>query len=156
MRRLAALFASPWLALVFRLYIGGVFIFASMNKVVYPAEFAETIANYQMLPFWGVNIAAAVLPWLEMVCGILLVIGVRVKAAALCIAAMLIMFTVAIAVNLVKGTPIGCGCFSSLEDEMSLMTLLRDVIWLAMTWHVYCFDKYFQLERSFMVAFRET
>jgi len=151
-----ALLASPWLALAFRLYIGGVFVFASMNKVIYPAEFAETIASYQILPYWSVNAAAAVLPWLEMVCGVLLFLGVRVKAAALLIAAMLGVFTVAIAVNLARGTPIGCGCFSSLEDEMSLMTLVRDIVWLAMTLHIYRFDARLQLERSFMVAFQET
>lgn len=156
MRWLAPLLSSPWLALVLRLYIGGVFIFASMNKVVYPAEFAETIASYQIVPYWGVNATAAVLPWLEMVCGVLLLLGVRVKAAAAVISVMLAAFTVAIAINLIRGTPISCGCFSSLEDEMSLMTLLRDVIWLAMSLHVYRFDKLFQLERNFLIAFQET
>lgn len=154
--RIASLLTSPWLALAFRLYIGGVFIFASMNKVIYPAEFAETIASYQLVPYWGVNFSAAVLPWLEMVCGVLLVLGVRVKSAALIISLLLVAFTLAIAVNLARGTPIGCGCFSSLEDEMSLMTLLRDLIWLGMSLHVFFWDRIYQLERSFMVAFKET
>lgn len=151
-----ALFTSPWAALAFRLYIGSIFVFASMSKVVYPAEFADSIANYQILPYWAVNVFAAVLPWLEMICGVLLLIGVRVKSVALCIGAMLAMFTVAIAINLARGTPIACGCFSSLEDEMSPLTLLRDLAWLAMTAHVFFFDKLFQLERTFVVAFKES
>ena len=86
MRRIMNLAASPWLALLFRLYIGSVFIYASMSKIIYTGEFAENIAAYQILPWWLVNFTAAVLPWMEIICGVLLIIGVRVKSAALCIA----------------------------------------------------------------------
>ena len=155
MRTLRALLTSPWLALVFRLYVGGVFIYASMNKISYTAEFADTIASYQILPYWGVNLTAAALPWLELLSGAMLIIGVRAKAAALTIGAMLLVFCIAIAVNLLRGTPIGCGCFTSLEEDMSIMTLVRDLIWLCMTAHVYFYDTRFQLERRFLVALKE-
>ncbi len=156
MRRIMNLAASPWLALLFRLYIGSVFIYASMSKIIYTGEFAENIAAYQILPWWLVNFTAAVLPWMEIICGVLLIIGVRVKSAALCIAGMLVVFSVAIGLNLIKGTPISCGCFSSLEEEMSIMTLVRDLVWLGMTLHVFFFDRVLQLERSFLVAVKET
>jgi putative oxidoreductase len=151
-----ALITSPWLALLFRLYVGGIFIYASMNKINYAATFADTIANYQILPYWAVNLTAATLPWLELLCGTMLVIGVRAKAATICIGGMLLVFCVAIAINLIQGTPIGCGCFSNLEDDMSIMTLVRDIIWLGMTVHIYFFDKALQLERRFLLALRET
>lgn len=149
MQMLIKILTHPYLALVFRMYIGGLFVYASMSKISYSAEFADTIASYQIVPYWAVNITAVLMPWLELVCGFLLIIGVRVKSAALLIGAMLAMFTVAIVINLIRGTKMGCGCFSSMEDEMTWMTVLRDLLWLGMTAHIFLYDRAFQLERRF-------
>jgi len=70
----------PWVGLLLRIYLGGLFIYASMYKINYPGEFAETIASYQLLPFWAVNVTALIMPWVELVIGVLLVLGVRTKA----------------------------------------------------------------------------
>jgi len=153
--KLRVLLEHPALAFVFRLYLAGVFIYASMAKISYPAEFANNIASYQLLPYWAVNFMAVFLPWFELVSGILLALGVRTKAAAVAVAGMLAVFTVAIVVNLLRGTPMGCGCFSSAEDQISWVTLVRDLIWLAMALHVYRYDRALQLERSFLLAIKE-
>ena len=155
MSRLKTILTHPLLALALRLYMGGVFLYASMGKITYTGEFANTIASYSILPYWLVNFTAVVLPWIELICGILLLAGIRVKTAALSIIAMLAVFASAIGVNLLRGTPIGCGCFSSLEDAMSLMTLLRDLIWLGMTLHVFYYDRWFQLERKLLLSIKE-
>jgi putative oxidoreductase len=139
-------------ALAARLYIGGVFIYASLSKITYSAEFAEIIASYQMVPEWSVNLLAIILPWSELVCGGLLIIGLRSKSAVALLAGMLALFSLSIAINLARGTPIGCGCFSSLETPMTWTTLLRDLIWLAMTLYIYKFDKRFQIEKRFLPA----
>ena len=76
------LLTHPLLALAFRLYLGGLFIYASLYKINYTAEFAETIASYQMVPYWGVNLMAVVLPWIELVSGILLVVGLRTRTVS--------------------------------------------------------------------------
>jgi putative oxidoreductase len=153
-RSLAAIRAaaeSPWLALAFRLYIGGLFIYASMYKINYPAEFAESIASYQIVPYFLINFLAVVLPWIELVCGSLMVAGIRPRFAALMLFALLSVFTVAIAVTLVRGVPIGCGCFHSIEDQISIATLFRDLAWMAMTCHVYRYDSLFHLEKHFLM-----
>jgi uncharacterized membrane protein YphA (DoxX/SURF4 family) len=80
--RLKALITHPALGLLLRVYVGGVFIYASMYKINYPGEFAETIASYQLVPYWAVNFMALVMPWAELVSGILMVLGVRTKSAA--------------------------------------------------------------------------
>jgi uncharacterized membrane protein YphA (DoxX/SURF4 family) len=145
-RLLKRCLAHPWLGLLLRVYVGGVFIYASMYKINYPGEFAETIASYQLLPYWAINITALVMPWLELVSGVLLILGVRTKSAAALIGGMLILFSLAILVTLLRGIPIGCGCFTSVEDPLGWGTLWRDLIWLGMTLQVYFFPSALQLE----------
>jgi len=144
-----------YVALIFRLYIGWVFIYASMSKINYAGEFAETIASYQLVPFWTVNVMAVFMPWAELICGLLLVAGVRSKAAAISIMAMLIMFIFAIGITLIRDIPIGCGCFHALEEPMDWSTLLRDIVWLLMTVHVYLFDSALQLEKKFLMKIKD-
>ena len=93
---LKASITHPVLGLLLRVYVGGVFIYASMYKINYPGEFAETIASYQLVPYWAVNFMALVMPWAELVSGILMVLGVRTKSAAAAIGGMLVMFSLAI------------------------------------------------------------
>jgi len=145
-RLLKRCLTHPWLGLLLRVYVGGVFVYASMYKINYPGEFAETIASYQLLPYWAINITALVMPWLELVSGALLILGVRTKSAAAVIGGMLILFSLAILVALLRGIPIGCGCFTSVEDPLGWDTLWRDLIWLAMTLQVYFYPSALQLE----------
>jgi putative oxidoreductase len=144
--RVKELVTHPVLGFLLRVYVGGVFIYASMYKINYPGEFAETIASYQLVPFWAVNPMALIMPWAELVSGILMVLGIRTKSAAAMIGGLLAVFSVAILITLLRGIPIGCGCFTSVEDPLGWDTLLRDFIWLAMTLHVYFFPSALQLE----------
>lgn len=146
---IASLFTHRYLALVLRLYIAGIFIYAGMLKINYSAEFAETIASYRLVPYWGVNLMAVSMPWIELICGILLVTGIRVRSAIMVAGALLVVFFVGIAVNLIWKAPIDCGCFHTLGDTISWKTLVRDLLWIAMAVHVYFFDKIFRLERKF-------
>jgi uncharacterized membrane protein YphA (DoxX/SURF4 family) len=115
------------------LYLGGVFLYAAWGKVVEPYDFAVSIATYQMLPLQLINLMAIVLPWLELIAGALLILGLFTRAQAVLINAMLIVFIVAIASALHRGLALGtCGCFASEEaaEELSSATVWRDVGWL--------------------------
>lgn len=147
--------AHPYLAFALRLYIGGLFIYASMVKINHAAEFAETVASYQMVPYWGVNLVAVALPWVELLSGILLVVGYRGRSAAAVISFLLLVFTAGIAVNLVRDAPISCGCFSALGEKMSWRTLLRDLIWVGMTVQILFCDRILHVERRFSPALEE-
>ena len=139
----------PFLALLFRLNLGGLFIYASMNKISYPADFAQTVASYQILPYYLTPLTAIVLPWVELICGILLVAGFRIRSASLAVMFMLLLFILALIWALALDIPIGCGCFHNVEPPISPKTLARDLVWLGMAVHVYRYDRWLQLERSF-------
>ncbi|MGL1862030.1 MAG: DoxX family membrane protein [Pseudodesulfovibrio sp.] len=140
----------PWIALGFRLYIGGLFVFAAMYKINYAAEFATTIASYQIVPYWAVNALAVFMPWVEIICGGLLILGIRVRSVSTIIAGLLVVFTVAIFINLLRDAPISCGCFHTVEDPISWWTILRDVTWIGMTMHIYYFDSVLQTDQLFL------
>lgn len=144
-----------WLALALRLYLGGVFVYASVYKIGYAAEFSETVASYQIVPALAVNLVALVLPWLELICGAMLVLGVRVRTVSAILAALLVVFCVAVTINLVRETPIDCGCFHALEERMTWKTLVRDLLWLAMAIHVYIFDSPLSMERGLSSKLKE-
>jgi len=155
LRFIKKILTHPYLALIFRLYIGGLFIYASMYKINYTAEFAETIASYGLVPYWTVNILAVVLPWVELVSGILLLIGVRARSATVIILTMLVLFTASITISLLRGDPISCGCFHTIGEKISWWTLLRDFLWLAMGVHIFFYDRAFHLERRFSWILKE-
>ncbi len=148
-------FTHPLVALVFRLYLGGLFIYASLYKINYTSEFAETIASYQLVPYWGVNLLAVILPWIELISGILLIIGIRTRTVSAVIGCLLILFTLGILYNLALGSEISCGCFQSLDDPISGWTVLRDLVWLAMAVQVFFFDQTFHLERRYIPSIKE-
>lgn len=146
---------SKELALILRLYIGGIFIYASLYKINYAVEFTETIANYQLVPYWSVNFLAVTLPWLELICGLMLVAGFRAKSATVILGILMFMFTVAVLVNVLRDAPINCGCFSTSDDLIGWNTVLRDVIWLFMIIHIYYFDRMLHLENRFLALLRK-
>jgi uncharacterized membrane protein YphA (DoxX/SURF4 family) len=111
-----------------RLVLGGVFIYASWDKLLHPADFAEIIRSYRILPAVLVNPAAIVLPWLELVLGVLLVANRWADGALLLADLLLVTFWSALAFNYARGLNVHCGCFSTkavAEGDMGWY-LIRD------------------------------
>jgi putative oxidoreductase len=109
----------PWLHDVLAIAVGLVFLYAAHEKIERPEAFARAIYHYQLigpndiLPALLPNLLGVVLPWVEVLAGILLIRGLWRREAALLTAAMLIAFIVAVASTLVRGIDIeNCGCFS--------------------------------------------
>jgi len=133
-----------WLALAFRLYLGAVFLVACFHKILHPEVFALDVATYQFLPLWSVNFFALVVPWLELAAGLMLVFGVKVRAASLLTAAMMVSFMVGLSFALHQGLDMSCGCFASQaasgDDPISWHTLVRDSVWLFQSLYIFAFD----------------
>src|SRR4026207_2236202 len=56
----------PWVAVLLRVLLGGVFVFAGFSKLLLPhAEVVAHMQQYQVLPGWLVSITAMGLPWIE-------------------------------------------------------------------------------------------
>jgi uncharacterized membrane protein YphA (DoxX/SURF4 family) len=105
--------SSPYLTTITRVLVGLVFIYASIDKLANPAYFAGTIQNYQILPDSLINLVAIILPWLELICGILLISGLWHQSAAILISTLIIIFILAIGSVILRGLDIQCGCFGS-------------------------------------------
>ncbi len=117
-----------------RIILGLIFIYASWDKVLVPEAFARAIANYQILPEVLVAPSAIFLPWLELTCGICLVINRWTGGSAIIVTALIVIFTAAIGFNIYRGMDVACGCFTLDQSAPSSMWfyLLRDVIFLLM------------------------
>jgi len=133
----AALLANPWLALVCRLIVGIVFIWASLDKIAHPAAFAGIINNYQILPHTLINITAILLPWIELIAGLFLVLGLWSRGSSLIISVMLVVFIAAIGFNLARGLDFTCGCFSTSEEGMRIgwTKIGQNIVLLALALH---------------------
>jgi uncharacterized membrane protein YphA (DoxX/SURF4 family) len=117
-----------------RIILGFIFIYASWDKILEPAAFAQSIVNYQILPEVLIAPSAMFLPWLELVCGICLIINRWTGGSAMIVTALIVIFMAAMGYNIYRGMDVACGCFTldqSVPTNMWL-DLLRDVIFLIM------------------------
>jgi uncharacterized membrane protein YphA (DoxX/SURF4 family) len=101
--------------------LGFLFIYMGLHKALHPVEFLKLVRQYDILHhYFLLNLVASALPWFEVFCGLLLVLGVAVRGAALLLVAMLVPFTLAVlfrafALHQAGGLPFcaikfDCGC----------------------------------------------
>ena len=64
------------LPFIFRMILGVVFIYASYDKILNPAGFSDNIHNFHVTPAAAENLAALIIPWLELIIGVFLIFGV--------------------------------------------------------------------------------
>jgi uncharacterized membrane protein YphA (DoxX/SURF4 family) len=122
---------NRWFILALRLMLGGVFIYASLDKIANPEAFAKAINNYRIMPDWSLNLMAIYMPWVEMITGILIIFGKFIKGSVVIISFMLVVFLIAITSALFRGLDISCGCFSTAGGQrIGLLKLIEDTGYL--------------------------
>jgi uncharacterized membrane protein YphA (DoxX/SURF4 family) len=132
--------AHPWLTIRVQIALGVIFVVAALPKIVDPPSFAHMIYNYKLIPWALINPMALVMPWIELLCGLALILGIWKGTARAIIAALLLTFIIAISINLLRGNAIDCGCFDvsaagkTTEERLADMRLviLRDIGMLLM------------------------
>lgn len=118
--------------LALRIGLGVVFVYAGILKITEPVAFAGSVAAYKILPYYFNYLVAATIPWVEAACGLLLIVGYRVKAAAGIVAGMNVLFIVLLASTIVRGLDIDCGCFRQGGEKTSAwIAILRDILFLS-------------------------
>lgn len=107
--------------LLARWFLGGLFIYMGMSKALHPVEFLKLVHQYQLTDSsFVLNFIAGALPWFEVFCGVLLILGVAVRGSALLLVLMLVPFTIvvlrrALAIHTLQSIPLcavkfDCGC----------------------------------------------
>jgi uncharacterized membrane protein YphA (DoxX/SURF4 family) len=138
------------LPFVVRLILGGVFIYASVDKILHPAAFGEAVYNYKILPDALINLTAIILPWLELVLGLFLIVGLWLPGATFLCILLLLTFLGALLFNIARGLNIYCGCFSTNTEVVSgasmVWYLLRDGVFFLLA--LYLFSYVFLRKRT--------
>ena len=125
-----------WTALAARLLVGAVLIYAGASKTSAPAEeFALIIDSYALIPPSLALPLAGVLPWLELLVGWALLLGVNGRAAASAALGMFGLFLAALGSVVLRGIPLpNCGCFGGAMHFSPLQGLAFDSAMLALSW----------------------
>mgnify|MGYP005842726361 FL=1 len=134
------------------LALGAAFLYAGAQKYLAPYEFAEAILAYQLLPDALVALTAAVLPWLELAVGALLVFGYLAetgrrlgaglglgfadgqaagllrRSALLLILLQLLGFMAVLLITMARGLKIDCGCGLFFQRLVGWAAVLEDLL----------------------------
>jgi uncharacterized membrane protein YphA (DoxX/SURF4 family) len=102
---------QPFVTLLARLVLGGVLLVAGGLKVTKPTESANAVAAYKLLPTNLAHLFGYALPWIEVAIGILLIVGILIRPAAIAGGLIMIVFIGAIASAWARGLLLDCGCF---------------------------------------------
>ena len=129
--------SNKHILLFFRLVVGGVFIWAGLLKIFDPLDFAQNIANYRIFSQSVSLFLALIIPWIEVICGLLLVLGIFRETASFMLSGSLVVFLALIIVTLIRGLDIDCGCFGSLSRRVDYKLLLTDVVLLFFSLNIF-------------------
>ncbi|MEI7706239.1 MAG: MauE/DoxX family redox-associated membrane protein [Deltaproteobacteria bacterium] len=119
------------LALAARIALAGLFLWAAGTKVPDMAAYAESVANYRIVPAVLVPTIAALLVGVESVAALALLVRPWARSAALLLALLLAVFTIGLTSALARGIDLACGCFGG-SDQATWWTVLRDLVLLAL------------------------
>lgn len=98
-----------------QIILGLLFLVASLAKIVDVTSLASQVHNFHLLPFWSEHLVAMTLPWIELVAGLALVLGIRARAGAWLLGVLLAGFTVGVALAMARGLNFECGCFGTAD-----------------------------------------
>jgi uncharacterized membrane protein YphA (DoxX/SURF4 family) len=116
---------------IVRLGLAAVWLVSGGIKAADPDQTYVAVRAYNVMPDSGVAVVAAVLPYLELALGLLLLLGLGTRLVAAFSGLLLLVFIAGVAQAWARGLSIDCGCFGGggdvAPDKTSYGTeLLRD------------------------------
>lgn len=124
---------TQWIEALLRWVLAVVFLYAAIDKILYPAAFAKIIYGYELFPAVTINLIAIIIPFLELIASLALISGIYPESAAMMLNIMLTGFITAISINLIRGHEFDCGCFTVIHSSYATGTrqlLIRDIFLL--------------------------
>ena len=114
-----------------QLAIGVLFLVAALGKIGDLANFAQQVHNYRLAPLWSQNFIGITLPWIELLAGLALVLGVRPRAGAVILLVLMLGFTVAVGAAWARGLDFECGCFGKASaSRIGAQKFFENLGWL--------------------------
>jgi len=133
---------TDYLIAITRIYLALVFILSGLDKINDLSSFAQSIENYKLFPFFSINLFAIIIPWIELVAGGLLLIGLFIKENSFIISSLLIVFTVAVISAVLRDLDIECGCRGTLDGQkVSIVKIIENVALLIVAYLSYRFPR---------------
>ncbi len=116
-----------------RIILGMLFLYAAIDKIIYPARFAEVIYHYKILPIPFINFFAIIIPWIEIGVGLSLIFNQYAEIGSLILVLLTTVFVIMIASAMMRGLNIECGCFSldSKSSYVGWKRILEDLVMIA-------------------------
>lgn len=127
-------------ALGFRFLLAIVFTLAGLAKLHHRTEFAEAVRRYDLLPPRLVAPIAATIPLIELASGASIGVGFATSIVALLLALLLSVFAGAVAINMLRGRDIDCGCFTRVSPRRITWTTVLKSALLALAAAVVAFE----------------
>ena len=131
--------AQLWLTTVARVALGAVMVTAGALKISDPDQAVRAVQAYQILPQGMTHVVGYGLPMLEIVLGLLLILGLGTRVVAVLAGLFMIMFIAAVSSAWARGLSIDCGCFggggavgSAGKAWRYLSEILRDLLFLGL------------------------
>ena len=111
LKRVTAILSHPFVNLMLRLFLGGTFILSAVTKLPHHSEFVEIVKDYDLLPNFLATGYGNALPWIELVVGVYIILGILPKFSATVIILMAFSFMLANIRSIARGED-RCGtCF---------------------------------------------
>ncbi|MDD4051921.1 MAG: DoxX family membrane protein [candidate division Zixibacteria bacterium] len=121
--------SNDYLTMLCRLFIGGLFIYSALDKIVHPEQFARIVYNYHLVPSVLINLFALAFPMTEFIGGVCLIFGLFYTGTRNYFGLLMIVFIFAIGINVIRGVDLECGCFtvSSKAKSAGIGLIVRDL-----------------------------
>ncbi|MEO6836594.1 MAG: MauE/DoxX family redox-associated membrane protein [Candidatus Tumulicola sp.] len=104
---------------VIRIVVGGLLVVAGSLKIGHPVELAAAIAGFRLLAPLAIGPLALALPYLEVLLGGYLIVGLFARVAAIVACAQFVVYAAAVASAVLRHIPAGCGCFGPNDSAVA-------------------------------------